>query len=246
MRKLLSVPSSRLSTPGIAERYFTFLGTQYTTAEGKSKQPASGKYIDLLRELHQRQKSGIDLSACLAGTQPGFKGRVWFWSDLHFFHANIIKFCQRPFADIGRMHQAMLTNCLARVTADDILVFGGDITFGDVHATNALLRSIPAYKINILGNHDIEKRELLSLAVDEVAPCVEAVFQGVTLFFSHYPVKEQVLAPGQLNVHGHIHNSPFPPGLGSGKRHVNMCVEHTEFAPASLERLLFGDGAMQY
>jgi calcineurin-like phosphoesterase family protein len=92
--------------------------------------------------------------------------------------------------------------------------------------------------VNILGNHDIEKRELLKLAVDEVAPCLEAEFNGEPLFFSHYPAAEHVLVPGQLNVHGHIHDTPFPKGLADGSRHVNMCVEKTGFAPVSLDWLL--------
>jgi calcineurin-like phosphoesterase family protein len=224
--------------PDMAERYFTFLGTQYTTAEGQNKQPASGKYIDHVRKVHQDYRPRMDLSACLAGTQPGFTGRVWFWSDIHFFHRKIIQYCQRPFADMERMHQALMENCLARVTANDILVFGGDLTVGDVDATNELLRAIPAYKLNILGNHDTDRRERLKLAMDEVAACLEIDYQGASLFLSHYPVKESLLAPGQLNVHGHIHHTPFPPGLGSGERHINMCVEHTEYAPVSLDWLL--------
>jgi calcineurin-like phosphoesterase family protein len=222
----------------IAERYFTHLRTQYVRDDGKAKQPASGKYLDVLRQVHRDYRPRFDLASCLTGTHSGFKGRVWFWSDLHFFHTNVIKYCQRPFADMLSMNQGLLRNCLAHVTADDIVVFGGDITMGDVGATNALLRAIPAYKINILGNHDIEKRELLKLAVDEVAACLELQAQGVSLFFSHYPVPEMVLAPGQLNVHGHIHSTPLHPTLGDGTRHVNMSVEHTNFSPVSLDWLL--------
>jgi calcineurin-like phosphoesterase family protein len=233
-------PADGKTLPSIAERYFAFLGTTYKTADAETKQPAPNRYIDILRSVQQDYTPRYDLNACLAGTDTRFKGRVWFWSDLHFFHQNIIRYCQRPFADMAEMNNALLTNCLERVTAADILVFGGDIAMGHVDATNALLRAIPSYKINILGNHDIQSKskQLLQFAVDEVAACLELDYKGASLFLSHYPVSESTLAPGQWNMHGHIHNSPFPPNLGSGERHVNMCVEHTEFSPVSLDWLL--------
>jgi calcineurin-like phosphoesterase family protein len=221
-----------------AERYFTHLGTQFVRDDGKTKQPASGKFIDALRQVHQDHQPRFDLAACLAGTHPGFRGRVWFWSDLHFFHTNVIQYCERPFADMPSMNQGLVQNCLSRVSADDILVFGGDITMGNVQATNALLRSMPGYKINILGNHDIEKRELLKLAVDEVVACFELEAFGHSLFFSHYPMPERLLAPEQINVHGHLHTTALHPSLGDGMRHISMSVEHTEYAPVTLDWLL--------
>ena len=226
------------ATPDLAERYFRHLATQYTTPEGKVKQPASGKYIDTLRQLHDAYQPKIDLSAWLAGTAPGFKGRVWFWSDLHFFHEMLVRHAYRPFASIAEMNDTLMRNCLSRVTAADILVIGGDVTMGDVRATNALLRAIPAYKVNVLGNHDIEAREVLPLAVDELAPFLEFTFAEKSFFLTHYPVPESVLRPGQINLHGHSHSARLSPALGSGARHINMCVEYTEYAPVPLEWLL--------
>jgi calcineurin-like phosphoesterase family protein len=221
-----------------AERYFTHLGTQFVRDDGKTKQPASGKFIDVLREVHQAYRPRFNLAACIAGTQPGFKGRVWFWSDLHFFHEKVIQYCNRPFADMPAMNEGLLRNCLERVTAADIVVFGGDITMRNVPETNAMLRAIPAYKINILGNHDVEHRTLLKLAVDEIAPCLELEAFGKSLFFCHYPMPERLLAPEQLNVHGHLHTTALHPSLGDGSRHINMSVEHTGYAPVTLDWLL--------
>lgn len=225
-------------TISTTERYFEFLGTEFIAEDGTRKQPAKGRYIDHLREIHEAYRPKYDLTACLAGTQQGFAGRVWFWSDLHFFHSNIIKYVNRPFATASEMNKALLSNCLARVTADDILVIGGDITMGNIEATNALLRAIPAYKINVLGNHDYHRNTLLRLDVDETAACIEIVHAGQAIFLSHYPVSERVLSPAQINLHGHIHNDTFPTALGSGRRHINMCVECTGYAPMLLPELL--------
>jgi calcineurin-like phosphoesterase family protein len=33
---------------------------------------------------------------------------MWFTSDLHFFHRNVIKHCNRPFSDIKDMHEQLI------------------------------------------------------------------------------------------------------------------------------------------
>lgn len=221
-----------------AAAYFQFLETPYKDSEGNQKLPAKGKYVEHLRDVHAAHRPRFDLSACLAGTEPGFAGRVWFWSDLHFSHENIIKYCDRPFGSAEEMNKVLIANALERVTADDILVIGGDITMSGVSVANALLRAIPAYKINVLGNHDIVRAGRLNLDVDEVAACLEFEFAGQSYLATHYPVAEAVLRPGQLNLHGHIHNGPLPPALGRGDRHVCMCVERTGYAPRLMAELL--------
>jgi calcineurin-like phosphoesterase family protein len=35
-------------------------------------------------------------------------GTVYIWSDLHLGHANLIKYCDRPFADAEAMNKALL------------------------------------------------------------------------------------------------------------------------------------------
>jgi calcineurin-like phosphoesterase family protein len=221
-----------------AERYFKFLETQYVEEDGTRRQPAPGRFVQHLREVHAQQKPRYDLSACLAGTQPRFTGRVWCWSDLHFFHTNIIKYCGRPFGTAEEMNNALLKNCLERVGPNDILLIGGDITMSNIEGTNALLSAIPAYKINVLGNHDTHKHQLLKLAVDETVACLELTVQDRSIFVSHYPVSESVLSPNQVNLHGHIHNNGLPAALGDGARHINMSVELTRYSPLLLVTLL--------
>jgi calcineurin-like phosphoesterase family protein len=238
----MTQPIATIGQSGIAsswaDRYFQFLGTQYLDEKKQPKQPAKNRFIDVLREVHAQHVPRWNLSACVAGLDPEFSGTVWVWSDLHLFHANVIRYCQRPYEDVAEMNQALLDNCLTRVGPLDILVFGGDITMGDVSLTNDLLRKIPAYKINVLGNHDLAKRKVLDLAVDEVAACLELDVAGVPVFVSHYPWSTSALRPSQLNLHGHTHTSRLPLALGDGSRHINMSVEHTGFSPVVLKDLV--------
>jgi len=220
------------------DRYLTFLREAYTADDGAVRTRASAKYVEQLRAAHEGQKLQFDLTACLAGSE-GFTGRVWFWSDLHLFHTNVIRYTDRPFADASSMNDTMMRNCLHLVQPSDILVFGGDITMGNVTATNELLRAIPGYKVNVLGNHDVDRKgKLLALEVDALVASLEFEFRGHAFFVSHYPVSEDVLEEGQLNLHGHIHNNALHRSLGTGARHLNMSVEHTGYQPVPLDWLL--------
>jgi len=220
-----------------AEGYFAFLQTPYKRDDGEVRQPAPTTFVEVLREVHAAHVPRWDLGACLDGTAAGFSGKVWFWSDLHLSHANIIRYCQRPFADAVEMNSYLIRRCLAKVTEADILVFGGDIAFGDIAAANAFLRRIPAYKLLVLGNHDVNKRKRLALDFDEVAACVEFTHANVDYFLSHYPVPEKQLGPRQVSLHGHLHNTVMPKSLGSGLRHANMSVEGLLFEPRELHEI---------
>ena len=76
----------------------------------------------------------------------------WVTSDTHFRHANIIKYCKRPFASVEEMDQKLLENINAKVKKNDTLYHLGDFAKSDV----AYFRN----RINcdniilILGNHD--------------------------------------------------------------------------------------------
>lgn len=223
--------------PVNAEGYFRFLQTPYKCDDGEVRQPAAAAFVEVLREVHGCHVPLWDLGACLDGTAAGFSGKVWFWSDLHLSHANIIKYCQRPFADTAAMNSYLIRRCLAKVSAGDILVFGGDIAFGDIGSANAFLRRIPAYKLLVLGNHDVNKRTILPLEFDEIAACLEFSHAGVDYFLSHYPVPEGLLGPRQVSLHGHLHNTRLPQSLGTGLRHANMSVEGLLFEPRALPEI---------
>lgn len=46
--------------------------------------------------------------------------RVFFTSDTHFNHANIIRYCQRPFKDPAEMNETLITNWNQTVGNEDI------------------------------------------------------------------------------------------------------------------------------
>jgi calcineurin-like phosphoesterase family protein len=46
---------------------------------------------------------------------------VWFTADLHFGHANIIRYCGRPFADVASMDTEIIDRLNAAAAEKDVL-----------------------------------------------------------------------------------------------------------------------------
>lgn len=47
--------------------------------------------------------------------------KVFFTSDTHFYHGNIIRFCNRPFKDVEMMNETIISNWNDTVGQDDIV-----------------------------------------------------------------------------------------------------------------------------
>ena len=47
---------------------------------------------------------------------------VFFTSDTHFNHTNIIRFCSRPFKDVEHMNETLIANWNRVVLATSVLV----------------------------------------------------------------------------------------------------------------------------
>ena len=43
--------------------------------------------------------------------------KVFFTSDTHFYHGNIIRFCNRPFEDVEMMNETIISNWVISVWA---------------------------------------------------------------------------------------------------------------------------------
>lgn len=167
-----------------------------------------------------------------------FSGQtIWFWSDIHFNHKNIIQYSNRPFPSVELMERCLIGNYVNVVKDGDVVFWCGDITFGRIGEVNRYLTQMPGYKIHIIGNHDMDRNGSLNhIRMNERHPCyvidvVDAEFE-FQLLITHYPMDN--VPDGCVNIHGHIHQHPSP----TQHKHRNVCVEHTNYAPLNINDII--------
>ena len=141
---------------------------------------------------------------------------IWFASDYHFCHANVIKYDNRPFNDVEEMNQTLIDNWNEVVGDDDVVFYLGDLSFDKNGVTTQHIVDQLKGKIHlILGNHDHEKdirslkrfetiSDYVSLSVtDHDNPRKK---QGIVMF--HYPILSwDKHHHGEYMLHGHCHGS---------------------------------------
>lgn len=52
--------------------------------------------------------------------------KIWFTSDTHFGHKNILRFCKRPWNTVEEMDEGLIQNWNKVVGKDDIVFHLGD------------------------------------------------------------------------------------------------------------------------
>jgi len=158
----------------------------------------------------------------------------WYTSDNHFGHKNITAYCNRPMNADGLMAKKWR----ARVGPTDTVLHLGDFALPDWRIDvdgwwSDLVHSLTGKIFLIPGNHDRAKNllQLKRLGVTVIQPFVE---NGV--WFTHKPQPTEI-----VNVHGHIHNNPYPVAIKESKgTYRNVSVEVTDYQPVTLADLLAG------
>lgn len=155
--------------------------------------------------------------------------KVKVWSDLHIGHANIIRYCDRPFRSAEEMDAALWTSWQLGVEPGETLVCVGDIWFGGT----SVPRPVPKghQKILVLGNHDLTKGGNVRVTEFDQVKAILTSRGEPPLVFTHLPLPN--IPPGIVNIHGHTHEkiaSPESP-------HINVSVEQLEYRPIVLSRL---------
>jgi calcineurin-like phosphoesterase family protein len=79
---------------------------------------------------------------------------LYFTSDLHFGHARIIEYCERPFKDVEEMNRVLVQNWNDRVTAQDTVFVLGDFTLGELHVAEHWFSKLNGYIRVTPGCHD--------------------------------------------------------------------------------------------
>jgi calcineurin-like phosphoesterase family protein len=168
---------------------------------------------------------------------------TYFTSDLHFGHANVIKYSNRPFASVQAMDEALIANWNSVVTQHDEVWLLGDVFFHQVDTAKRILRRLNGSIHLVYGNHDkviMKDPELQGMfaSVTHGIKEIDRVVDGEKhrLVLCHYPLLSWNRAHhGSLMLFGHAHGSiPFD----NTYRRQDVGVDVWGYTPVSLRTLV--------
>lgn len=136
---------------------------------------------------------------------------VFFTSDHHFHHSNVLEFEDRPYETLDEMNQGLIESWNNVVRKTDTVFHLGDFCFGKYEDWVDILNQLRGDIILIKGNHDKSKiinRVLRDGYLKEIYPVgTQMKAEGFELNFSHYPM-EIGNRPNKFSCHGHLHSHP--------------------------------------
>ena len=183
--------------------------------------------------------------------------RIFFTSDLHFGHLNVINYCNRPFKSVQEMDETLIKNWNKVVSpVDKVYVLGDFFMYHKKDTLRNILAQLNGTKILIKGNHDMSDREMESIGFSAVFRNAVMVIAGEQVNLSHYPYKkpkhkelywtylhklfpkrfykprvfsDQLRDDGKFLLHGHTHskNKVF-------KKQIHVGVDAWDFKPIPL------------
>ena len=182
---------------------------------------------------------------------------MYFTSDLHLGHENILAHCQRPFTNVEEMNEALIENWNRKVQPDDEIYLIGDFAYRSACPAVEYLRRLNGQKHLIIGNHElwIQNDPALSRFFVTVDHMRVIRLDNAMITLCHYPMFEWNGSRRALDqrtslswlIHGHIHNrrdidsfryiqENLPCALNAG-------VDINHYEPVSFEELLANNNA---
>lgn len=138
---------------------------------------------------------------------------VFFTSDTHFGHANIIDYCKRPFGSVEEMDAALIKNWNSVVGPDDTVFHLGDFAWGDPKSWNDTLDQLNGHIHLILGNHDMKNiQEGYMKRFASVTFQKQIYVDKTCIYLNHYPFLCYAGAYYRKrhiwDLFGHVHSNP--------------------------------------
>ena len=150
--------------------------------------------------------------------------RIFFTSDTHFGHTNIIKYCNRPFSSVEEHDETLIKNWNEKVGPDDIIFHLGDFAFGSEKQWMNYLDRLNGKKYLVIGNHDWRNLTPgVCQRFEEVSQQMNINIEGIHIWLNHFPCLCFSGAWKGLNaswqLFGHVHTSPY---ADSGLDHLRL------------------------
>ena len=171
--------------------------------------------------------------------------RVFFTSDTHFNHTNIIRFCDRPFGSTEEMNEKLIGNWNFVVGPDDIVFHLGDFCLGGSAEWTKVLDRLNGKIYLIIGNHDLKNMKQGFIGRFEyVAMEMRIEIGKQKIYLNHYPFL--CFEGGYKDVwqlFGHVHTRKNNTGIDAGRlqylypTQYDVGVDNNDFMPVSFEQV---------
>ncbi len=168
---------------------------------------------------------------------------IWHISDTHFGHANIIKYSNRPYANVDEMNEMMIQEWNKLVKPGDNVYHNGDFAFMSVDRLEKLLWRLNGSIHLVLGNHDKEiiknrNRLLKHGKFATIQHYNELKVGGQMVVLFHYGMRVWNKSHhGSILLYGHSHGS-LPPYGKSVDVGVDCKEITSEYRPIHLDEVL--------
>lgn len=175
---------------------------------------------------------------------------IWFTSDEHYFHNNIVIYDSRPFPNVEEMNRGLIERHNAVVKTDDTVWHIGDFSLSEKHVAT-ILRQLNGSHIIVSGNHDKffrghKKHEEATKRYLEYGfkECHQEATIGPFLI-NHLPYSGdskdgperysqfRPIDTGKFLIHGHVHTS-----WKTKNKMINVGVPVNDYTPVDYETLL--------
>ena len=163
---------------------------------------------------------------------------IYFSSDTHFNHDNIMEYCKRPFDNIHQMNAAIIADWNDLVKEGDTVYFLGDFCFEKkgFDRIQDYINFLSGHMVFVRGNHDPSKLKGLDSASIKLS--------GLDIFMRHIPPVDEEDIPfyPDLILCGHVHekwkstkvilfNNMTTPV-------INVGVDQWNFRPVNIKTIL--------
>ena len=176
--------------------------------------------------------------------------KIFFTSDSHYGHSNILKFCDRPFKDVEEMDRMLIENWNKKVPHDGLVFHLGDFAWGGYEFWKKIRDQLNGEIILIKGNHD--QKNMSSTAEQELFKYVSwqmlIEIEGRKIWLNHFPFlcyAGVYREPKKLvySLYGHVHSGPDKKGqdiprlVHTYPMQYDVGVDNNNYEPISWEEL---------
>lgn len=160
---------------------------------------------------------------------------IFFTSDMHLGHKNIIEYSKRPFSSVDEMDASIIEHYNSVVKPGDTVYDLGDFSFRN---PKIYLDQLNVQPIRIKGSHDHDLKDdaprMLVLSLKDLVVLSEQLVYAMSITLCHYAMRSWEQSHyGTWHLFGHHHGMLPPYGLS-----FDVGVDCWNFYPVSLEDVM--------